>query len=129
MAATVKIWNDHANQLNDWCPWSGKTAIGYDRCPAGCPTSQAIEGEPRDDDVRVGNAVNAGADFIIAELDLGDRDTDLVNLVANAIGTAWKRAGSMEDVEWEEFVAENWGDPPEDIDDRKSWDPKNWWDW
>jgi hypothetical protein len=77
----------------------------------------------------VGNAVNAGADFIIAELDLGDRDTDLVNLVANAIGTAWKRAGSMEDVEWEEFAAENWGDPPEDIDDRESWDPKNWWDW
>lgn len=37
----VKTWNEHSNQLGDWCPWSGEVATD-DACPAMCPASRAI---------------------------------------------------------------------------------------
>lgn len=47
--APAFVWNDHDNQLGDWCPWSGKS-IGDDvdpdddiACPAGCPASHIEE--------------------------------------------------------------------------------------
>jgi hypothetical protein len=48
MSDMARIWNEHNNQLGDWCPWSGLEVSGKDkRCPAGCPTSRVATGKPR----------------------------------------------------------------------------------
>jgi hypothetical protein len=39
-------YNEHNNQLGDWCPWSGVPANeDDDACPAGCPASNVGESE------------------------------------------------------------------------------------
>jgi hypothetical protein len=70
---------------------------------------------------RVSRAVNDGTDFVTGYLDLGERDTDLGNIFANAIGTAWRR---QEPFTWEEFIGENWSADPGGSDD-----PATWWGW
>lgn len=36
-------WNQHSNQLGDWCPWSGHVADDDDdACPATCPASTRV---------------------------------------------------------------------------------------
>jgi hypothetical protein len=67
------------------------------------------------DDVEV--AVNAGADLVMEDLSLGDRDYDLINLVVNAIMVRLEDAeASLDDV-----IRENYGDSPEEV--------RGWWDW
>lgn len=58
-------WNDHSNDIDDWCPWSGREldegecadlAQGettdkpedYPLCAAGCSASRAIIGDADD---------------------------------------------------------------------------------
>ena len=39
-------WNEHSNDLGDYCPWSGQPAATEDddaRCPAGCAASALVE--------------------------------------------------------------------------------------
>lgn len=39
-------FNDHNNDIGDWCPWSGADADGHgtdDRCPAGCKQSAVVD--------------------------------------------------------------------------------------
>jgi hypothetical protein len=52
------VWSSHANDLGDWCPWSGKPVTPETRealmtglddddegCPQGCPGSHWTEDE------------------------------------------------------------------------------------
>ena len=71
---------------------------------------------------RMSRAINDGTDFVTGYLDLGERDADLANIIANAIGTAWRRQGQP--FTWEEFIAENWSADPASGED-----PASWWDW
>lgn len=55
--ATVERWQletatypEHRNDLDDWCPWSGKPSGGDDGCPAMCPASYADADEDEDED-------------------------------------------------------------------------------
>ncbi|MGP4027343.1 hypothetical protein [Actinomadura sp. 3N407] len=46
-------WNNHSNDLGDWCPWSTEqipTDHGDTRCPAGCRDSRPVgsDGESLD---------------------------------------------------------------------------------
>lgn len=67
----------------------------------------------------VQHAVNAGADLILGELDLGDRDNDLINLVVNAaVYLVENPDGSFEDM-----ISENWGE------ETSADDVRGWWDW
>ena len=83
---------------------------------------QDPSGEPADVEDRMSRAINDGTDFVTASLCLSERDTDLANLIANAIGTAWRRRGAP--FTWEEFIAENWSAEPASQDD-----PSTWWHW
>ena len=66
----------------------------------------------------VTNAINAGADTIRDALDLGERDTDLVNLVVNAAVTSLEQPGST----FDDIVNANYtDDTPDDV--------RGWWDW
>lgn len=41
-------WNNHCNDLGDWCPWSGEPIPddeGTGRCPAGCRDSRPADDE------------------------------------------------------------------------------------
>ena len=72
---------------------------------------------------RVDKAVNNGTDWVLANLDLSDRDTDLLNVAANAILSAYQRGGEAS-FDWDEFIAENWSAEPGDTDG----DPRTWHD-
>lgn len=43
------VYNEHTNDLGDWCPWSGQEAsnsdIEDDACPARCRASRVEEEE------------------------------------------------------------------------------------
>ncbi|KPC89288.1 hypothetical protein [Streptomyces sp. STCH 565 A] len=68
------------------------------------------------DDIRF--AVNQGADLVQEGLDLGDRDSDLINLVVNAIVTV----AEDPDVDGLDTVIETqYGESPEEV--------RGWWDW
>jgi hypothetical protein len=45
-------YNQHDNQIRDWCPWSGQPAADGDgTCPSRCPDSD-VEVNPYADDQR-----------------------------------------------------------------------------
>jgi hypothetical protein len=71
---------------------------------------------------RMSRAISEGTDFVTEHLDLGEGDSDLANVVANAIGTAWRRQGQP--FTWPEFIAENWSAEPGSTED-----PATWWGW
>jgi len=71
---------------------------------------------------RMSRAVNDGADFIIAHLDLTEREVNLASIIANAIGTSWDRQG--EPFTWEDFIATNWSAEPGTEEDPATW--HNW---
>lgn len=52
----ARIWNEHSNQLGDWCPWSGTPAAGG-ACPAMCPASSAIAAADPGEAVTAGRQV------------------------------------------------------------------------
>jgi hypothetical protein len=83
---------------------------------------QPGQGEAADVEDRMSRAINDGTDFVTGHLDLSERETDLANIIANAIGTAWHRQGQP--FTWDEFIAENWSADPCSEDD-----PGTWWDW
>jgi hypothetical protein len=76
---------------------------------------------PASVEARMTRAVNDGIDFVTEQLDLGERDADLANIIGHAIGTAWRTQAKP--AAWPEFIAENFsaGPGPED-------DPATWWD-
>jgi hypothetical protein len=67
-------------------------------------------------------ALNQGIDWLSDQLGLSTRDIDLLNVVGNAIGTAYDRGNA--DFTWNEFIAENWSAAPGD----KNGDPRTWHD-
>lgn len=51
-ACATWVWNDHANDIGDWCPWSGRVAEATDiadgdnaACPARCHASRIVEAQ------------------------------------------------------------------------------------
>lgn len=46
MYPTGLIYNEHTNDLGDWCPWSGEPAPesdhDYPACPARCRDSDVV---------------------------------------------------------------------------------------
>lgn len=66
---------------------------------------------------RVTCAVNTGADAITAALDLSDRDTDVVNLIVNAIITCIDHP----DANFDDIVTTNYSETPDQV--------RAWWDW
>lgn len=71
---------------------------------------------------RMDRAIDEGTDFVRKHVDLSEADGDLADVVAKAIGTAWRREGRP--FTWEGFIAENWSASPGTQDD-----PATWWDW
>jgi hypothetical protein len=97
-------------------------ALALTPVPAASQVLIIREGEPAAaGDDRLTQAVEDGTDFVADQLDLGERDTDLLSIIANAIGTAWDRPGQP--LTWPQFIAENWSAEP-----GTSEDPATWWD-
>lgn len=66
---------------------------------------------------RITTAVNAGADLVMDNLELGDRDRDLLNLVVNAaLSLLDAPAMTLDDV-----IEENYETSPSEL--------RGWWDW
>jgi hypothetical protein len=65
---------------------------------------------------QISEAVNAGADLVLSEFDLGDRDMDLLNLVVNAAMTVLDKP----DADMDYVAAECYSEPLDEI--------KSWWD-
>lgn len=66
---------------------------------------------------QISTAVNAGADLVSDELDLGDRDTDLLGIVVNAVMTLLKDPTA----DLDKVIAENYQFEEEDENPRKWW--------
>lgn len=62
-------------------------------------------------------AVNNGADAVKDALDLGERDTDLINLVVNAAITCLDNL----DADFDQVVTANYEATPSEV--------RDWWDW
>ncbi|MFC9974278.1 hypothetical protein ACFVH6_25580 [Spirillospora sp. NPDC127200] len=79
--------------------------------------SPVLTGTPVSMAEMVSRFVNDGADMILGELDLGDRDNDLINLVVNATCfLAENGEGHFSDM-----VRANYDIEPDEI--------RGWWDW
>lgn len=63
-------------------------------------------------------AANEGADLVLGGLDLDDRDTDLINLVVNAIVTVAKDP-MVDDLDT--VIETNYETPADEV--------RSWWDW
>ncbi|MFD9593070.1 hypothetical protein ACFWA9_09970 [Kitasatospora sp. NPDC059973] len=78
---------------------------------------------PQDDDLlaltreEFMTLVNGAADLILDALDLGERDSDLINLVVNATGAMIDNP----DVTFDEMVIEQYSETPDEL--------RGWWDW
>jgi hypothetical protein len=66
---------------------------------------------------QVSDAVTAGVDLVHDELDLGERDQDLLNLAVNAIMTQLADASA----DLDDVIRENYNDDSVDV--------RQWWDW
>lgn len=64
---------------------------------------------------QVSEAVNAGADLVTSDIGDGERDTDLVNLVVNAIMTVL----DSPDVSLDDVIESNYSVSPEEV--------RSWW--
>jgi hypothetical protein len=86
--------------------------------PAGWP-EQAAGTEPPVTFTReqVSDAVNAGADLVVDGLGVGEAESDLVNLVVNAIVAVLESPGiSLDDV-----IRQNYETDPAEV--------RGWWSW
>ncbi|MET8703667.1 hypothetical protein ABZW10_33170 [Kitasatospora sp. NPDC004723] len=63
--------------------------------------------------------VNEAADLVLAELDLGDRDLDLLNLVVNTAGYLIDNPDAEADLD--AVITDQYGIEPEEL--------RGWWDW
>jgi hypothetical protein len=70
-------------------------------------------------------AINTGADLVIDGLDLGERDSDLVNIVANAIGHALR---NPDVTELDDVLNANWQCEDDQYETAAQW-VRSWWDW
>jgi hypothetical protein len=66
---------------------------------------------------QVATAVNAGADVVKDALDVGERDTDLINLVVNAALVCLKQP----EADFDDVVKANYTETPDEV--------RGWWDW
>ncbi|MEU9795040.1 hypothetical protein AB0E27_31360 [Streptomyces sparsogenes] len=66
---------------------------------------------------QVSTALNSGADLVSIGLDLGDRDTDLINLIVNAQAHVLDKP----DADLDEVIGTNYSESPEEV--------RSWWDW
>lgn len=72
---------------------------------------------------QVSRAANDGADLVTGGLDLGERDTDLINVVVNATLSLLQHPEmSLDDV-----LNANW--EPDDDHETAAEMVRSWWDW